>query len=248
MEKYSSTPDENSNGFLNDRPESLRYEFKSTDPDDVAVKISKLLSPNTRVLDVGCGTGVNSEIIQNLSEVDLIGLEPDSNRVQKARERGINVHLGLLDEEFIQVQKDFDYILFIDVLEHLENPSTIIKIAMKSLKPGGSIIASVPNVAHWFVRFDLIRGRFDYQDCGIMDATHLRWFTKKTIINFFETHGLKIVSVDYTINIALPDYINRKPWKWIPTGIKKQLVKALAFLFPKLFGCQFIVKASHNEQ
>lgn len=247
MNNKDKTPDQNSSGFLSSTPKSLRYDFKSVDPDDVAIKIARLISPEARVLDVGCGTGVVSEIIQNIANVKIVGIEPDSDRVNKAKERGLDVKLGLLDEKFITENGKFDYVIFADVLEHLENPSNIMHLAIKTLNPGGSIIASVPNVAHWFVRLDLIRGRFDYQDCGIMDATHLRWFTKKTIISFFKSHELKVDGVNYTINIALPDYINRYPWKWFPLRIKKNTVKILARFFPTLFGCQFIIKGTKIE-
>jgi methionine biosynthesis protein MetW len=240
----SDTPDNNASGFLTVTPNSLRYDYKSIDPDDVAMKIAKHIDAESRVLDVGCGTGVVSEIIKAVTNATITGIEPDATRVKAALARGLDVKLGLLDMDFVAKHGLFDYIVFADVLEHLENPAALVKVATKALKPGGAIIASVPNVAHWFVRVDLLRGRFDYQDCGIMDATHLRWFTKKTITSFFTSQGFRVDAVDYTVNIALPDYIHRLPWRWIPFSLKKTIVKLLSMVFPELFGCQFIVKAT----
>lgn len=238
------SPDKNSNGFLNKKPDSLRYEFRSLDPDDVAMKICKMISLQSRILDVGCGTGVISEIIKLNTQADIIGLEPDGERVKKARERNLTIYEGFLDDNFFNEHGTFDYIVFSDVLEHLENPADIVLTAKKGLNKNGAIIASVPNIAHWFVRTDLLFGNFNYQDCGIMDATHLRWFTRDTIRSFFKNTGFEIAAFDYTINIALPDYSRRLPWRWMNPYISKLIVKPLAAVLPGLFGCQFVVKAT----
>ena len=238
-----NAPDNNSSGLLQDKPKANRYENRSTDPDDVAAKISALIAPKARVLDIGCGTGSVSEVIQQLTGAELVGIEPDAERVAAARARGLNAYEGVLSEDFLNEHGPFDSIVFADVLEHLPNPAEVVLLAKHGLAPGGSIVASVPNVAHWFVRTDLLAGRFDYQDVGIMDATHLRWFTRKTITEFFEHCGFRVTALDCTVNILLPDYQRRKPWKWMPPRARRQVVGALAKSFPALFGCQHIVRA-----
>ena len=180
-----TSPDSHSSGFLQTEPDALRYEYLSLDPDDAGMKLAHLIAPNSRVLDVGCGTGVITDTIRRQKSASIIGIEPDAGRVQRAVARGLDVHLGVLSPDFIRQHGPFDYIVFADVLEHLPNPAEIVTMASGGLKPGGSVVASIPNVAHWFVRTDLLRGRFDYQDCGIMDATHLRWFTRRTVREFF---------------------------------------------------------------
>jgi methionine biosynthesis protein MetW len=242
-----SSPDQNSTGFLDVPSESLRYEYLSLDPDDVGMKLSGLIKHNARILDVGCGTGVVMEIIKTQTSSVVTGIEPDANRVKMAIERGLNVYKGYLSLEFIKEHGSYDYIVFADVIEHLSNPAEIIIMAKQGLKPGGSILASVPNIAHWFVRIDLLFGRFDYQDSGIMDATHLRWFTSKTIRQFFERLGFEISAFEYTINIALPDYNKRIPWRWLTVKWRRRLAGNLAKLWPNLFGCQFIVRATLSE-
>ena len=243
-----TTPDNNSSGFLNDAPKAERYENTSTDPDDVAVKISSLISSNVKVLDVGCGTGSVSEVIQKITNAKLMGIEPDAVRAAAANARGLKVLQGFLTEKVLQEHGPFDAIIFADVLEHLPNPAEMVLIAKKGLLPGGSIIASVPNIAHWFVRTDLLRGRFDYQDCGIMDATHLRWFTRKTFIEFFERCGFQITSLSCTVNVQLPDYQRRLPWRWLSQARRRKIVGALVKRFPGLFGCQFIIRATLPAQ
>jgi methionine biosynthesis protein MetW len=238
------SPDQYSTGFIKTAAKSLRYDYMSLDPDDVAMILSSLIKPESKVLDVGCGTGVVTEIIRNQTSAVITGIEPDEDRVRLAAERGLNVYPGYLTSDFIKEHGPYDFIVFADVLEHISNPAEIVIMAKEGLKPGGSILASVPNVAHWFVRMDLLFGYFDYQDCGIMDATHLRWFTRKTIREFFELLGFEITALKYSVNIALPDYYKRIPWRWMPLSFRRRFAGILATLWPGLFGCQFVVRAN----
>ena len=238
------SPDQHSTGFLETAPNSLRYESSSLDPDDVGMKLSGLITPKAKILDVGCGTGAVTEIIRNQTSATIIGIEPDADRVKLAVERGLNVYTGYLTSDYIKEHGPFDYIVFADVLEHLSNPAEIVVMAKEGLKEGGSIIASVPNIAHWFVRMDLLFGRFNYQDCGIMDATHLRWFTRKTIREFFKRLGFEITAFDYTVNIGLPDYYRRTPWRYMSLSFRRRFAGRLAALWPGLFGCQFVIRAT----
>jgi methionine biosynthesis protein MetW len=239
-----SSPDENSSGLLQSSPDALRYEHLSLDPDDAGMKLASLITPKSRILDVGCGTGVVTEIIRGQRSASIIGIEPDAERVRRARARGLDVYLGVLTPEFIQRHGPFDYIVFADVLEHLSNPAEIVTMAKAGLIPGGSVVASIPNVAHWFVRTDLLLGRFDYQDCGIMDATHLRWFTRRTVREFFERLGFQVTASDCTVNVALADYSRRAPWRWLSSSVRRTLVGKLAAWQPGLFGCQHIIRAT----
>jgi methionine biosynthesis protein MetW len=239
-----SSPDKNSSGLLQSEPNALRYDNLSLDPDDAAMKLAGLITSGSRILDVGCGTGVITELIRNQKSASIIGIEPDEERVKRAIARGLDVHLGVLSSEFIQRHGPFDYVIFADVLEHLPNPAEIVKIAKTGLKPGGSVVASVPNVAHWFVRVDLLAGRFDYQNCGIMDATHLRWFTRRTIREFFERLGFHVAALDCTLNIDLRDYKYRIPWRWMSPRLRRRVVGKLTAWRPGLFGCQHIVRAT----
>src|SRR5579862_1741716 len=244
MEKTSSIsmPDESSRGFLGHAVEAGRYENASTDPGTVAAKISSLIKPNAKVLDVGCGTGSVSEVIQKMTGAQIIAIEPDVERAAAARSRGLNAFQGFLSEDFLEEHGPFDVIVFADVLEHLSNPAEMVSLARKGLAPNGSIVASVPNVAHWFVRVDLLRGRFDYRDCGIMDATHLRWFTRKTVVEFFERLGFRVTALDCTVNIELAEYRYRVPWRWFKESNRRRLVEMLTKRFPGLFGCQHIIR------
>jgi SAM-dependent methyltransferase len=235
-----ASPDSNSIGFLRDNPNALRYENQSTDPDDVGPKLASLVSRTGRVLDVGCGTGSITEIIRFTSGTDVIGIEPDPARRAMALERGMNVYCELLSEEFLRKHGPFETIVFADVLEHLPNPGEVLLIAKQGLAPGGTIVASVPNVAHFFVRLNLLRGRFEYRDCGIMDATHLRWFTHKTLHRFFFNLGFAVTDHLYTVNSDMSEY-RARPWRWLPC--ERRIIRTMVRVFPNLFGCQHVVRA-----
>src|SRR5687768_4036128 len=123
------SPDKNSSGLLDFAPSAMRYENQSLDPDDVGLKLANLITLNSRVLDVGCGTGSVTEIIRMATNASIIGIEPDADRVQRALARGLKVHHGFLTAEFVREHGPFDYIVFADVLEHLANPADMVLIA-----------------------------------------------------------------------------------------------------------------------
>ena len=233
------SPDLNSLGFLQSDPDALRYEFLSTEDDDVGGRLASLVSPG-RVLDVGCGTGSITEFIMARTGSEVIGIEPDPTRYARAVERGLNVYCGVLTAEFFHQHGPFSTIIFADVLEHLPSPGEIVLLAKGGLAPGGAILASVPNVAHAFVRMSLLRGEFRYRSSGIMDATHLRWFTKNTLHTFFTNLGFRVTNHLYTVNANMPEYC-APPWRWIP--YKRNLIRTMVRIFPNVFGCQHVVRA-----
>lgn len=238
-----TSPDTHARGLLGSFPEAMRYERVSIDPDDVACKIAQFVPAGARVLDVGCGTGSVSQAIAELSGGRVVGVEPDGTRVAAARARGLDVHEGYLSTEYVRNHGPFDCVIFADVLEHLPSPAAVVELAKAGLVSGGAVLASVPNVAHWFVRQDLLRGNFDYQESGLMDATHLRWFTRRTVVEFFERLGLPVTAVDFTVGAWHPGYQSQVPWKWIRWRHRESVVRRLVRLWPTLFGCQIIVRA-----
>jgi methionine biosynthesis protein MetW len=224
--------------------DSLRYDGHTDAPQEVARMLAELVPVGSRVLDVGCGTGSVSRIIADTRDAKIIGIEPDPCRATAARARGLQVHEQLFTPAVLQLLEAFDVIVFADVLEHVADPGNFLQLALRALLPGGRVIASVPNVAHWSVRLDLLRGRFDYQPVGIRDATHLRWFTAETVRSLFETNGLRVISLQHTAGVTLPEYENRRPWRWMPRDRRHAIVRALACRLPLLFGCQHIVHAT----
>jgi len=239
-------PDRNASGFATVDVDPRRYDWQTEDCDEVAGMVAAFVPIGARVLDVGCGTGSVTQIVARTRAATLVGIEPDPIRAQIAKERGIDVRNGLLTAETLAKLGMFDAVLFADVLEHLPNPQEMLLMVRKALLPGGAVVASIPNVAHWTVRWDLFRGRFDYQPCGIMDATHLRWSTSDNVTNLFGSAGYSVVEMRHTAGTTLPDYGRRLPWSRMRPRVRNFLIRRSARLWPLMFGCQHVVRASLN--
>lgn len=238
-----NTPDTHATGLTGAIIDPLRYDGHTDDPHEVAGLLRSLMPEGVRVLDVGCGTGSVSTIVNRGKGNEVHGVEPDPARAEVARGRGLEVVCGYLTEEFFVSHGLFDVVMFADVLEHLADPAGMLALATSGLRPGGLVLISVPNVAHWSIRLDLLRGRFDYTDCGIRDATHLRWFTRKTLEHLLYTQGLEILEMKQSAGTGLSDYWWRRPWKWMPIRTREKFLHSCARRMPLLFGCQHIVKA-----
>jgi len=237
------TPDDSALGLLAAAPDPLRYENCTRDPDEVALKIAALVPPRARVLDVGCGTGSVSEIIAAECEATITGIEPDPVRAAAARRRGLTVVEGYLTPDFFPAHGRFDAILLVDVLEHLASPGVLLRTVLPGLNPGGRVVVSVPNVAHWSVRRRLLAGRFDYDGYGIMDATHLRWFTRRTLGLLFERTGYTVVTRDGTLGLQLGCYHSDRPFRWMGPSLKRRVARVMLRRVPAAFACQHIFAA-----
>jgi 2-polyprenyl-3-methyl-5-hydroxy-6-metoxy-1,4-benzoquinol methylase len=157
---------------------------------------------NEDVLDVGCGRGVlDEEIAARGNRVVGIDNIPPS-QVSKALDRYIVTDLqkdGLDPDSEQLAGRQFDKILLLDVIEHLPDPAAILRACQKLLRPGGQLIVSVPNVANISVRLMLLLGRFDYMERGILDRTHLRFFTRRTIRSLLQAEGFSVVRHRMTV-------------------------------------------------
>jgi 2-polyprenyl-3-methyl-5-hydroxy-6-metoxy-1,4-benzoquinol methylase len=197
---------------------------------------------------VGCGTGSCAAYLIDQREVDLVALEPSLDRAKIAAEKGINVLAEELSESMLSKLGTFDYILFLDVLEHVSDPGSLANLAKIFLNPQGRIIISIPNVAHWSVRLSLLRGNFHYQQSGILDATHLRWFTWNSIRSWAQRCGFKILSHSTTAGPRLDVYNQLPFFKNLSEMRRAKLLTPLATRMPGLLGCQFILELCPDSQ
>jgi len=164
------------------------------------------------VLDVGCGIGLNGARAKRAG-AHVTGIEISEHRAAKARE--------LLDEVLcFDIESDqqvaehlagrqFDLILFADVLEHVPDPVNVLRRFVPLLTDGGRVIVSVPNVAAWTMRLELLRGRFNYRPSGILDESHLRFFTRYSALQLIEQAGLE------TLFVKLNPMLVRAAKDWI---------------------------------
>jgi methionine biosynthesis protein MetW len=230
-------------GFLQDAPDPLRYDGHVLDPDEVTGIFASMIAMGDRVLDVGCGTGSITKILADTCRTEVIGIEPDAERAARAISRGLKVHIGRLNSELIRTTGLFDVVLFADVLEHLADPRSMLLTAREALRPRGSVIISVPNVAHWSVRAEMIfRGRFQYQATGIMDATHLRWFSADSARSLLASAGFRVTAYRATAGTTLLDNNMRRPLRWLPAKSRAVFLRFASRRWPTLFGCQHVLK------
>jgi len=150
-----------------------------------------------RVLEVGCSVGHVTEHLVAAGN-SVVGVEIDPAAAADAREFADRVHVIDLDVTAISdvEHEQFDVMIFGDVLEHLRHPDRTLVDALTRLTDGGKVIISVPNVAHIDVRLMLLEGRWTYQETGLMDDTHLRWFTKASLRELLESAGLRATRLE----------------------------------------------------
>ena len=156
----------------------------------------ELVGGTKRVLDVGCATGYLAEALGERG-CTVSGVEFDAEAAEEARphlERLVVGDLETTDLAEMLGDDRFDVVVFGDVLEHLRDPMSVLRSARALLADGGSVVASIPNIAHGSVRLALLAGRFDYQDLGLLDSTHLRFFTWSSVEALF--HGAGMVPID----------------------------------------------------
>lgn len=168
-------------------------------PDDAHSVLMRLIPPRSRVLELGCATGYLSGYMERALGCRVTGLEFDAEAAALARTRCTEVFTVDLDApgalEHAAGCAPYDVLLAAAVLEHLRQPERILDEAHRLLAPDARVIVSLPNIAHWRARLRLLTGRFDYEDYGIMDRTHLRFYTLRTGRELLETHGYRIEQV-----------------------------------------------------
>lgn len=149
-----------------------------------------------RVLDVGCAEGTFGESLKRSRGIEVWGVEPTKSAAAVAKTRLDGVIEGLFDPEIALPLGSFDCILFNDVLEHMIAPESALSYARDLLAPGGAVVASIPNIRSFPTVWQLIfHARWEYQDAGVLDKTHLRFFTKSSIVDMFEREGFVLESV-----------------------------------------------------
>jgi 2-polyprenyl-3-methyl-5-hydroxy-6-metoxy-1,4-benzoquinol methylase len=206
------------------------------------------VAPGDTILDIGCGRGVFAEQIVakgcRVTGVDILSpaqVSPtlDSYIQADLLRDGMNEVVNRLGA------RKFDKILLLDVIEHLPDPARIVKDCLKLLDARGQLIISVPNVANISVRLMLMMGRFDYTERGILDNTHLRFFTRRTIRELLEAEGCSIVSHQMTV-IPLEILLSLS----LETPVMRIMHGTLILLtrmLPGLFGYQSFITAKPRK-
>jgi 2-polyprenyl-3-methyl-5-hydroxy-6-metoxy-1,4-benzoquinol methylase len=171
---------------------AFKYTQFQDDPASTHSKIVSLVPPATRVLEFGCATGYMTEVLRSRLGCTVVGIEIDRDAAALAEQHAERVIVG--DAETIDYAaelagEEFDVVMFADVLEHLKEPVDVLRRVRPFVAENGVVVASIPNIAHASVRLALLGGEFRYREWGLLDDTHLRFFTRASIQDLFEETG-----------------------------------------------------------
>jgi len=196
------------------------------------------------VYDIGCAQGFLGQLLQSESFM-LYGMDLDANSVNAARAYyHSSEQMDIEQPPFPAFPHPPDILVLADVLEHTRDPETCLRNLLETyLHSGGWIIVSVPNIANVFIRWSLLWGRFDYTERGILDRTHLRFFTLKSILKLLQSIHLNVVQVAAT-PIPLP-LVNSIFEEGHLLWFLHQTNALAARWFPTFFGYQFILYGSY---
>jgi 2-polyprenyl-3-methyl-5-hydroxy-6-metoxy-1,4-benzoquinol methylase len=193
-----------------------------------------------RLLDVGAADGFLS---RHLTERGwrVTALEADPVAAGAGAAHCEAMLVADLDRDIPALGPPFDAIVYGDVLEHLADPLRALSTLNRALAPGGDVMISIPNVAHLWIRLSLLAGRFDYADRGILDRTHLRFFTERSLRALLAEAGLRVVRFTAT---PVPLY-QVVPPRFHSTALAAvhAASAAAARALPRLLGYQFVVLA-----
>jgi len=205
-----------------------------------------MIGTGETVLEVGCSTGYISDKLRLQKECKVVGIEVDAKAADEARRRvGIPVFVpeGELPELPPEYVGHFDVILCADVVEHTRSPLQFIESLKKYLSPRGRFIFSIPNIAHWTSRLKLLKGHWQYTSWGLLDYTHLRFFTFDSALQLIEETGLHVKHVYCSSGpIEIYEFFSRKSLRRYKSGFF-HLFQFLSNQFPRLFALQFVIEA-----
>lgn len=235
--------------------------------EEINLGIIRKVGRGLKILDIGCGYGHLGEAIKkNKNEVYGIDISPVALEVAKKR-LDFAFLADITKPETLPVElkgKVFDIVLLADILEHLYDPKVILVISKTFLKEDGRLILSMPNVANWATRLKLLFGCWNYTPSGVLDRTHIRFFTLSSLRRLLKAVDYEIISVSVTPyflrafaepirNMLFPDSKNKTPSD--PTTLMKSpfykfYIKILypvecfiSSMWKRLFAFQFIIVA-----
>jgi len=147
------------------------------------------------ILDIGCSQGAFLKLVKEKTGAETWGIEVVIEVAEKAKERADHILIGKIEDVLSSIPEAyFDCITFNDVLEHLLDPGEVLRIIKPKLSKNGIVIASIPNVRYLSNLYELlIKKDWEYKDSGILDSTHFRFFTQKSMKRMFENAGYKII-------------------------------------------------------
>lgn len=204
----------------------------------------QMIGRDKRVLELGCGAGhVTAALVE--AGCSVVGIEHDAAAAEVAAQIAEEVLVVDLTRphELTAALGDrrFDVVCCGDVLEHLPDPAGVLTVARRALRPGGTVVISLPNVAHIDVKLHLLQGRFDYRDNGLLDRTHLRFFTRDTIVGLLDEAGLELVELRRVVRPPFETELGVDPASVSPEVLQAGMAD------PEAQTYQFVLKAVPDD-
>ncbi|MDP3588871.1 MAG: class I SAM-dependent methyltransferase [Sulfuricurvum sp.] len=220
-----------------DRSYIYQINLDKRNSNDSRIIAYNYIVPYANVLDVGCACGDFGVLLSQEKQCTLFGMEYDIKSIEEANKKKVFKELHQIDLntfksiDYQEYQECFDFITLLDVLEHTLYPNESLLRLKPYLKKNGFFIISLPNISFGDIKLSLLRDDFTYTDTGILDRTHLKFFTHKTIAIFCAELGLEIVACQVTVeDISMAS-------KDVPYYIKKFIKKN-----PHSYAYQYIMK------
>lgn len=216
--------------------------FKKSGLSKTQLEIIKIIGKDKRVLEIGSSTGYMTKFfLDNNCLVDIV--ETDKNACLKLPKGVRKVFNYSIEDRVIKklLNKDYDFIIMADVLEHLINPENALNLLHHIASKNCQLIISMPNIASWVMRKQLFfKGDFEYKDSGLLDRTHLHFYTIKTLPKLLLENGWKVREIEGTITrLPFEETIFRIPlFSWI---FKQTIYKNLVERYKNLSYYHFLV-------
>ena len=206
MESYEALRQQERELFRSKHGLSLDYSFQIRLD---LIEMMDLQREGLRVLEIGCACGATlREIGHRNPTANLYGVELNEKAAEVAAPFATILSMDVERLDPAEIKERFDYIVMGDVVEHLLDPWAAIQNMRELLVPGGAIVASIPNVAHISNLYNVLGGRWTYEDMGLLDRTHFRFFTRQEIIKLFEGANLAVDEIRYK-NIHMNSYVEK---------------------------------------
>ncbi len=204
-----------------------KYEYETDlNGDSTGARIVRMMDKGKRVLELGAGPGSITKHLKNTCECNIVAIENDVDAIKKLPaycEKVYNADLNAPDWPAVLESEDkFDVVLAADVLEHLYDPWAVLASMKGLLKEDGYIIVSLPHVGHNAVLACLLDQDFEYQDWGLLDRTHIRFFAMKNIQSLFNSAKLKIKEAQFVVTQPeLTEFSDR--WRKLSNSLRSAL-------------------------
>jgi cyclopropane fatty-acyl-phospholipid synthase-like methyltransferase len=195
------------------------------------------------VLDIGCGAGSNARVLhQRRTDVDGVTM---SEMEAKAAEKWCRrVYVHNCEAGLPKLSSRYDCVICSHVLEHIAYPQLVLASVREILEPGGVLIVALPNIMNYKYRFRILMGRFDYESGGIMDDSHLRWYTLASATRLLQQQAFRVLHAGGGGHFPLPGL--RRLLK--SNGEMSWIDRLACHYFPSVFGWQLLLVATPANQ